>query len=196
MAASEYLGWVVILKPHLQNDSDQLAITGICVTTALHQMKERAAARALSDRLASLVWDLLESPDHLRRLALERAKELNVEFCVEYCVLLCSVEGLDRPNATGRLTGSDFESRRRSIADAPGRLSGSHRYIRLSALRGNELGIICMFRDGNQVKEVAQGLIDEIGRRVPGAHFLSLVPGKGSKPPARAARDSGGLSGL
>jgi sugar diacid utilization regulator len=79
------------------------------------------------------------------------------------------VEGLDRPDAAGRLTGSDLESRRRSIADAPGRLSSSHRYVRLSALRGNELAIICMFHDCNQIREVAQGLIDEIGRRVPGA---------------------------
>jgi putative methionine-R-sulfoxide reductase with GAF domain len=169
MTASEHLGWVVVLKPHLQNDSDQLAITEICVTTALHQMKEHAAARALSDKLTSLVWDLLESPDHLRRLALERAKELNVEFSGEYCVLLCMVEGLDRPNAAGGLTGSDLESRRRSIADAPGRLSSSRRYVRLSALRGNELAIICEFHGGNQISEVAQGLIDEIGRRVPGA---------------------------
>ncbi|MFO1352769.1 MAG: helix-turn-helix domain-containing protein [Gammaproteobacteria bacterium] len=169
ITASEHFGWTVVINPSLKNESAQLALSAICVTTALHQMKEHATTRALSDKLTSLLWDLLEAPDHLRRLALERAKELNVEFSREYCVLICLVENLDQPNASGMLTGGEMESRRRTIAEAPSRLPGAQRNIKLSALRGNELGVISAFRDGGQIKEVAQGLLDEISRRAPGA---------------------------
>ena len=67
-AGSEQLGWAVLIDPKIEDESAQLAITELCVTAALHQTKERAAARALSDKLATLTWDLLEGPDHLRRL--------------------------------------------------------------------------------------------------------------------------------
>lgn len=79
-AGSEQLGWAVLIDPEVEDESAQLAITELCVTAALHQTKERAAARALSDKLATLTWDLLEGPDHMRQLALQRAKELNAKF--------------------------------------------------------------------------------------------------------------------
>jgi sugar diacid utilization regulator/putative methionine-R-sulfoxide reductase with GAF domain len=167
-AASEHLGWIVVLRPDLETGNAQLAVTEICVTIALHQMKARAAARALSDKLAHLMWDLLEGPDHMRRLALERARELSVDFPDAYCVMVCAVDGLDRPDAAGQLTGRDMEVRRRSIAETPGQLPGAHRHVRLSALRGSELAIVCAHRDGGHLKALAADLIDEIGRRVPG----------------------------
>ena len=168
-AGSEQLGWVVLLEPHVQDESTRLAITELCVTAALHQTKERAAARALSDKLATLTWDLLEGPDHLRKLALERAKELNAGIPAEYCVLVCHIEGLDKPNSSGVLTGGEIEGRRRSVAEAPGQLQCAHRVVKLSGLRGNELAVVVGVRSDIQVRGIAQSLISEIGRRVPGA---------------------------
>ncbi len=166
---SESLGWVVVLDPPQRDESAQLTITELCVTIALHQTKERAAARALSDKLASLMWDLLEGPEHLRGLAVERAKELNVELAGEYHVLVCDIEGLDMPNDTGRLTGRDIETRRRSIAAIPGRLAAAYRTIRFSGLRGSELVVVGMFRDARHGEEIAHALMAEIGRLVPAA---------------------------
>lgn len=169
MAASDHLGWVVVLDRNLQDEGVRLALGEICVITALHLMKEHAAASALSDKLASLMWDLVEAPDHLRHLALERAKELGVELTGEVYAMVCLVEGLDRPNDAGLLTSSEIESRRRSISDIPGRLPGAHRVVKLSALRGNELGLIGAFKDASQPKDVAEALLAEIGRQVPGS---------------------------
>lgn len=168
-AGSEQFGWVVLLEPRVQDESTQLAITELCVTAALHLTKERAAARALSDKLATLTWDLLEGPDHLRKLALERAKELNAGIPAEYCVLVCCVEGLDKPNSSGVLTGGEIEGRRRSVAEAPSQLPGAHRFVKLSSLRGNELAVVVAIRNDTQIRDLAQGLIAEISRRVPGA---------------------------
>lgn len=168
MAASEHLGWVVVLAANLQHEGAQLAISEICVTTALHLMKERAAARALTDKLASLMWDLVEAPDHVRHLARERANELGVEFTGEFCAILCHVEGLDRPDDSGRLSVGEIESRRRSIADVPQRVPGAHRMIKLSGLRGDELGMIASHRESAQMREIADAMIAEIARQVPG----------------------------
>jgi putative methionine-R-sulfoxide reductase with GAF domain len=166
-AGSEQLGWAVLIDPEIADESAQLAITELCVTTALHQTKERAAARALSDRLAMLTWDLLEGPDHLRQLALQRAKELNAEIPDEYCVVVCHVDGIDKPGTSGLLTGGEIEGRRRSVAEAPDRLP-SRNIVRLSGLRGNELALVVSTRDA-RVRDFAQNLTTEITRRVPGS---------------------------
>jgi len=167
-AGSEQLGWAVLIDPKLEDESAQLAITELCVTAALHQTKERAAARALSDKLATLTWDLLEGPDHLRQLALQRARELNAEIPSEYCVVVCQVEGIDKPGKSGLLTGAEIEGRRRSVAEAPDRLPGRH-IVRLLGQRGNELALVVSTCDPVRVRDFAQSLITEIMRRVPGS---------------------------
>ena len=168
MAASEHLGWVVVLGPKEQDEGAQLAIGGICVTTAVHLIKERAAARALSDKLATLMWDLIEAPDHLRSLARERAKELGVELGGEFCAMICHVEGLNPRDDGSGLTGAEIESRRRLIADMPARLSGGRRTIKLSALRGDELGLIAAVRESADPRDTANALLAEIDRQIPG----------------------------
>jgi sugar diacid utilization regulator len=166
-AGSEQLGWAVLIDPEIEDESAQLAITELCVTAALHQTKERAAARALSDKLATLTWDLLEGPDHLRQLALQRAKELNAEITSEYCVVVCHVDGIDKPGNSGLLTGGEIEGRRRSVAEAADHLPVRN-IVRLSGLRGNELALVVSTRDA-RVRDFAQGLMTEIMRRVPGS---------------------------
>ncbi|MGY2850699.1 sugar diacid utilization regulator [Bradyrhizobium sp. USDA 4509] len=167
-AGSELMGWAILVDPEIEDESAQLAITELCVTTALHQTKERAAARALTDKLAILTWDLLEGPDHLRQLALQRAKELNAEIPGEYCVLVCCVDGIDKPGKSGLLTGGEIEARRRSVVEAPDRLSSRH-LVRLSGLRGNELALVVSTSDAVRVRDFAQGLLAEVMRRVPGS---------------------------
>jgi DNA-binding PucR family transcriptional regulator len=166
-AGSEQLGWAVLIDPEIEDESAQLAITELCVTAALHQTRERAAARALSDKLATLTWDLLQGPDHLRQLALQRAKELNAEIPSEYCVVVCYVDGIDKPGKSGLLTGGEIEGRRRSVAEVPDCLP-TRRIVRLSGLRGSELALVVSTRDF-RVRDLAQGLMAEIMRRVPGS---------------------------
>ena len=54
VAGAEHLGWVIVFGPQTPSGAVQLALGEICVTIALHRMKELAAARALSDKLSSL----------------------------------------------------------------------------------------------------------------------------------------------
>ncbi|KWV48445.1 hypothetical protein AS156_18380 [Bradyrhizobium macuxiense] len=167
-AGSEQMGWAILVNPEIEDASAQLAITELCVTAALHQTKERAAARALTDKLTMLTWDLLEGPDHLRQLALQRAKELNAEIPGEYCVLVCRVDGIDKPGKIGLLTGGEIEARRRSIAEAHDRLPSRH-LVRLSGLRGNELALVVSMSDTAHARDFAQSLLAEIVRRLPGS---------------------------
>jgi putative methionine-R-sulfoxide reductase with GAF domain len=167
-AGSEQLGWAVLIDPKIDDESAQLAITELCVTAALHQTKERAAARALSDKLATLTWDLLEGPDHLRQLALQRVRELNAEIPGEYCVIVCYVDGIDVPDKSGLLTGGEIEGRRRSVAEAPERLPARH-LVKLFGLRGNELALVVSTNDVVRAHDLAQSLVAEIMRLVPGS---------------------------
>jgi len=168
-AGSEQLGWAVLLSPRLEDESAQLAITELCVTAALCQIKERAAARALSDKLATLTWDLLEGADHLRLLALQRAKELNAEIPPEFCIIVCQIDGLDRPDPSKALTGGEIEARRRSVAEAPNYHSRRTQAVRFSGMRGNELAVVVSARGAEPVRDYAHSLVKEIMRRVPGA---------------------------
>lgn len=165
-AGSEQLGFAVLVDPEIEHESAQLVITELCVTAALYQTKERAAARALSDKLATLTWDLLEGPDRLRHLARQRAKELNVEIPEQYCVAVCRIDGLDRPHPSGALTGGEIEGRRHSVTEAPNRLP-TRNIAKLSGLRGNELAIIISTCEGVQARDFAHDLVAEIMRRVP-----------------------------
>jgi DNA-binding PucR family transcriptional regulator len=180
-AGSEQLGWAVLIDPKIEDESAQLAITELCVTAALHLTKERAAARALSDKLATLTWDLLEGPDHLRQLALQRAKELNAEIPNEYWVVVCHVDGIDKPGKSGLLTGGEIEGRRRSVVEATDRSPG-RTLVRLSGLRGNELALVVSTHDAVRLRDFAQSLVAEIMRRIPGSLVYVGLSRPGSDP--------------
>ncbi len=75
VAGAEYFGWVVVLGPETPSGVVQLALGEICATIALHRMKERAAARALSDKLGSLLLDMVEAPEAMRTAAHERVRD-------------------------------------------------------------------------------------------------------------------------
>ena len=167
MAGSEHLGWVVLLDADPAEPSTTLFTGAISVTVAMHLTKTHAAARALSDKLASLMWDLTNPSESLRSLALERAKELGVDLDSELCVLAFQIDGLERPGKPGQ-ADRELEARRRGVADAPAKIPGGRRWIRLSALRGGELIVIAAFRNASQIKATAAAILVEIERGAPG----------------------------
>jgi putative methionine-R-sulfoxide reductase with GAF domain len=99
VAGAECLGWAAVFGGEDPDGSVQLALGEICVTVALHRMKERAAARALSDKLSSLLWDMIEAPEDLRRVAFERARDFGVDLNGDICVMVCSFQ--ESPRRTG-----------------------------------------------------------------------------------------------
>ena len=169
IAAAEHLGWVAVLDRNPPDRAEQLALGEVSVTIALHQMKERAAARALTDKLSSLLWDLIEAPEHLCRVARDRIKDLGVDLSGASCVLVCQFEERDRRGADRTKDRVDLDSWRQALSELPIWLPSTNRMVRLCTIRGDELIVVAALREGTGPSEVAKSLCEELDRRIAGA---------------------------
>ena len=169
IAAAEHLGWVAVLDRNPPDRAEQLALGEVSVTIALHQMKERAAARALTDKLSSLLWDLIEAPEHLCRVARDRIKDLGVDLSGASCVLVCQFEERDRRGADRTKDRVDLDSWRQALSELPIWLPSTNRMVRLCTIRADELIVVAALREGTGPSEVAKSLSEELDRRIAGA---------------------------
>ncbi|RBP16072.1 GAF domain-containing protein [Roseiarcus fermentans] len=168
VAGAEFLGWAVVFGGEDPGGSVQLALGEICVTVALHRMKERAAARALSDRLSSLLWDMVEAPEDLRRAALQRARDCGVDLSGDICVMVCSFQESPRRNGARPPDRGVPASWRQMVGEFAMRLPSSNRDVKLSTLRGDELILVAAMRGGAQPRELAEAICKDLDRAMPG----------------------------
>jgi sugar diacid utilization regulator/GAF domain-containing protein len=166
-AGVDRFGWVVLVANDEPDESLQIAVTQVCITAALLHVKKRAAARARSDKLVSVFWDLLDAPDHIRQLAIERARDLDVPLVGNQYVLCCIVEGLEQADSGANCTAAEVERRRRFINEAIMQIPGAGSIVRLAALRGDMLCILCADRPVDTLKQFAVQLT---------RHVVGLVP--------------------
>lgn len=162
-AGVERLGWVVIAGDRVPDETVQLAVTQVCITVALHHAKQSAAARARSEDQASLLWDLLEAPDHARRLALERARGIDIDLGGSHCVLACRIRRLHPDEDAGAPAGIE-ECDRQEIAKLITALPSASRLVKLAALRNDILGILCTFDKLDRIRALANGLAAQFAR--------------------------------
>jgi sugar diacid utilization regulator/putative methionine-R-sulfoxide reductase with GAF domain len=164
VAGVEQFGWAAVFGPETPSGVVQLALGEICATIALHRMKERAAARALSDKLGSLLWDMIEAPDPTRRIASERVRDLGVDLSGDICVIVCAFETQARRAGGRSLDAPDAGGWRQAMAELPACLPLSNRTVKLCTLRGDELIVIAAVRDGKKPGEVADGVRRDLDR--------------------------------
>ncbi len=169
VAGAECFGWAAVFGGEDPGGAVQLALGEICVTVALYRMKERAAARALSDRLSSLLWDMIEAPEDLRRAALERARDLGVDLNGDICVMVCSFQ--ENPRRAGARSSDRGApaSWRQMIGEFATRLPSSNREVKLSTLRGDELILVTATKGGARPRELAEAICKDLDRAMPGA---------------------------
>jgi sugar diacid utilization regulator/GAF domain-containing protein len=166
-AGGERFGWAAVLGVHEPTDAAQLALGEISTTIALHQMKERAAARALSDKLGSLLWDMIDAPEPVRRTAYDRVRDLGVNLGGDLCLVVCA---LDEQGRHGSQPPSEVGvSWRQTVAELPARLPLANRTVRLCTLRGDELILVAALRERQTTRSVAELLRRDIERFLSGA---------------------------
>ena len=141
VAGAEHLGWAIVFGLQTPSGAVQLALGEICVTIALHRMKELAAARALSDKLSSLLWEMIDASEDVRRVAYQRAQDLGVDLSGDLCVMLCGFEDLF-PAAAGELPTAPIRAAGGRRSRSSTRLPSAHRMVRLCTLRGDELVVV------------------------------------------------------
>jgi len=167
VAGAERLGWVALFGPATPSGAVQLALGEICVTVALHKMKERAAARALSGKLGLLFWDMISASESVRLTAYGRIRELGVNLDGELCLIVCAFRSAARK--PGERAAVEAEGNwRQATVELPERLPAANRAVRLCTLRDDELVLIAGLRGGQCKQSLADVLRKDIERLVPG----------------------------
>ena len=169
VAGAEHLGWVLTPGTRASSGEVQLALGEICVTIALHRMKERAASRAISDKLSSLLWDMIDAPEDVRRMAYARAQDLGVDLAGGMAVIVCWFDELPGRSGGREPEANDRGSWRQTLSELPARLPSSNCAVKLCTLRGDELVIVVVVSLGIQPHDFAEALCSDFDRAVPGA---------------------------
>lgn len=156
-AVSGHGGWVGLLDSMANSERQIMALSAISVTVALHDMKMEAGFAAMSEKVTGLVWDLLDAPLNIRRLALGRLSKLGVTLSGETRVMVCC------------LSEKSGDSRHRSLAstDVDLRLSLSWSLRRdcsapLVASQGDEIAVVLPQGSAKTVETLAQELARQI----------------------------------
>jgi sugar diacid utilization regulator/GAF domain-containing protein len=166
-AGAERFGWVASVTTEAPDESMRLALSQVCMASALHQMERRAAARARAETLETVLWDVLEDSEDARRLALSRARELHVDLAGHNYVFLCSIDGIETLAGLEGWTAKQLDERRRLVREACERMEVPNRSVKLSGMRGNLVGMIC----GDTAKNprlLGQRLAARIATQIPG----------------------------
>ena len=163
IAGQDRFGWIAVLTTGAQVETFRLLVAQIASTAALFHVKRRAAARARSDKLAGVLWDLLEAPDPQRRLAVERARDLGIAFTSDQRVVCCLVHGLEGAD----LLAAESDRRARLASEAVAQIADAGRVVRLSALRGETIGILCADRGTAALKRFGEGLAERLAHALP-----------------------------
>jgi hypothetical protein len=125
--------------------------------------------RALSDKLGSLLWDMIEAPESLRRAAYERVRDLGVDLSGDICVMVCGFEAQAHRAGARSGDGPDAGSWRQATAELPTCLPLTNRTVRLCTMRGDELIVVAAIRDGKKPREIADGVRRDLDRIMSGA---------------------------
>ena len=187
IAGQDRFGWIAVIATDVDIETLQLLIAQIATTAALFHVKRRAAARARADKLATVLWDLLEAPDPQRRLAVERARDLDMIFTNDQRVLCCVVHGLEPAEGAMDLPAAESDRRARLASEAVTQVADAGRVVRLSALRGETIGILCADRGADVLARFADGLGERLGQVLPALPIAVGISTSFSDPLAAAA---------
>ena len=159
VAGAEHLGWVLTPGTRASSGEVQLALGEICVTIALHRMKERAASRAISDKLSSLLWDMIDAPEDVRRMAYARAQDLGVDLAGGMAVIVCWFDELPGRSGGREPEANDRGSWRQTLV----RTSSEAAVVELrgEALHSSRrrIGDRCCREPGNSAARLCRGAL-------------------------------------
>jgi sugar diacid utilization regulator/putative methionine-R-sulfoxide reductase with GAF domain len=169
VAGTEWLGLVALLREAPIDESAELGLSQVCLATALHLVERRAAARVRAETLGSVLWDLLEGTEDVRRFASVRARELHVDLEARQRVVLCAVDGIEQHAATSGWSATEFSARRRRIAQVYHQLPAFADSVRLAGMRGNLVALICGGKMLSDAERFGLELATAVAAQAPGA---------------------------
>ena len=171
-------GWAVVVNLPAGDERARLALVSISTTIALLRMKERAAASALSEKLSTLLWDLVQAPESLRQLALQRLRESRIELEPPLGLMLSKIEFAGSAPKSAEQERREESFRSRLNQDFIRNSQKSKNPLRLMSFRGNEIVAILSWDELGGPSGFAAKFSTEAENAIPGAVCTTGVSGK------------------
>lgn len=169
-----HVGWVAARIGPRGADVTELGIAQVAVVASVHLLEQRAASRARSETIDSIVWDLLQQDEAVRAAALDRAGEVKIDLEGPLRLFVAEFG----PSSPGGVDVSTLAVRQRIV-----RAIAEARRVRAVAMRGLTLAILCSDEPLDDAERSAQKLARSVGREV--AERLVFVGGSSRCPLAR-----------
>ncbi len=168
-AVTGQLGWVVVVNLAKADERARLALASTSITVALFRMKERAAASALSEKSSALLWDLIEAPETVRQLALQRLRDAQFDIQVPTFLMLCRFEAKGGQTKPADQETHEENFRRRLNYEFAGNLQNAQSPIRLLSFRSKEIVAVLSPDQTGRVAEFAARFKADVEKAIPGA---------------------------
>ena len=166
-AVSGQRGWVLLREPSVGRDAALMALASLSIAVALFDAKAQAATSVLSEKISSLLWDLVDAPKSVRILALEKLRELGKDFVAPTSIIMC---GIDQASSEGRSGRSEWDfDARRLISEVLEQMNADRSATRLASFRGNEIAIVVASTDPKDVDTAARRIDAQIRQTLPSA---------------------------
>ncbi|PWR21673.1 helix-turn-helix domain-containing protein [Zavarzinia compransoris] len=166
LAGTERLGWIAWYGAMEPDEATRLAINHVSLAVAMHLLERRNTARARTETLQSVLWDLFDGSKPVRAAAVDRARELGVSLKGRLSVVVLM---LDDGQAAAREDGApeppqtEFSDRLLETVQT----SDLGRTACLAGVRGNQIRILSPSGDPAALALAAQSLIAACRRDYP-----------------------------
>jgi len=181
-AVSAQRGWVGIVEPAGSREWNLLALASISITVALHDMKSHAASSALSEKISTLLWDLIDAPQSIRKLATDRLRELGIDLNRESCIVLCGIRHADVASEQSSLSDRNFDIYRWLVRDVSARRRGSQGEALLASMRGTEIAIVMPWSNTEAAVSLAEDIERQVAAIMPGVRCCTGISAKCDDP--------------
>lgn len=175
-------GWVGIVNHVGSREWNLLALASISMTIAFHDMKSQAASAALSEKTSTLVWDLFDPSENIRRLAVDRLRELGIDMNRDSCVALCGLNHCDSASEQGLPSDRDFDIYRWLTRHVSARGGKDRNKPCLASKRGNEVAIVLPWRNAQAAVSLVHDIEDQVATITPGVTCATGISAKCDDP--------------
>ena len=171
------VGWVLGRVGTAGADITELTLKQVAMIAAVHRLEQRAASRARSETMDAIVWDLLQSEEHTRAAAIDRAADIKLDLSGSLRLYICEVGPVMSGNADHPMSAA-----RAQIVQVIGIAKPSG--VRAIAMHGLSLAVLATDEPLDDAERLAQRLAQRLNEALPGR--LVFVGGSSCCAHARA----------
>lgn len=157
MVEGNAVGWVSAKIGARGLDVTELGVAQVAIVASVHFLEQRAASRARSETIDSIVWDLMQQDEAVRAAAIDRAAEIKIDLEGPLRLFVAEFG----PSSAGSADLASLAVRQQIV-----RVVSETRRVRAIAMRGLTLAILCADEPLDDAERWAQKLAQCIDREL------------------------------